>query len=88
MLLLNAADTPIMLNALVARIRQLFRKTLKKVHKMVLADRKVADTLKISEGSVFTILHEHFSMRKSSVRNGYDHKQQRVDDSERCLKLF
>ena len=42
---------------------------IKKVHKMVLANRKfklreVADTLKISEGSVFTILHEHLSMRK------------------------
>ena len=37
-------------------------------NKMVLADRKlklreIADTLKISEGSLFTILHEHLSMR-------------------------
>ena len=36
---------------------------IKEVHKMVLADdelklRKISDTLKISEGSVFTILHE------------------------------
>ena len=36
---------------------------------MILADRnlklrKIADTFKISEGSVFTILHEHFSIRK------------------------
>ena len=36
---------------------------------MVLADRKlklreIADTLKISKGSVFTILHEHLCMRK------------------------
>ena len=35
---------------------------------MVLADRKlklreIADTLKISKGSVFTILHQHLSMR-------------------------
>ena len=40
---------------------------IKNVHKMVLADRKlrlreVADTLKISEGSVFTILRENLSM--------------------------
>ena len=42
---------------------------IKKAHKIVLADRKlklrdIADTLKISEGSVFIILHEHLSMRK------------------------
>ena len=42
---------------------------IKKVHKMVLADRKlklpeIADTLKISEDSIFTILHENLSMRK------------------------
>ena len=41
----------------------------KKLHKIVLADRKLklyetAEELKISEGSVFTILHEHLSMRK------------------------
>ena len=38
-------------------------------HKIVLGDRKlklreIADTLKISEGSVFTILHESLGMRK------------------------
>ena len=43
--------------------------TMEKVHKIVLADRKlklreIADTLKISEGSLFTILHENLSMRK------------------------
>ena len=42
---------------------------IKKVHKMVLVDGKsklceIADTLKISEGRVFTIFHEHLSMRK------------------------
>ena len=42
---------------------------IKEVHKMVLADRnlklyEIADTLNISEGSVFTILHDHLSMRK------------------------
>ena len=44
---------------------------IKKVHKLILADRKlklldIADTLKISEGSVFTILHEHLNMRQQS----------------------
>ena len=39
-----------------------------KVHKKVLGDRKmklreIADTIKISEGSVFTILHECLGMR-------------------------
>ena len=39
------------------------------VHKIVLDDQKlklreIADTLKISEGSVFTILHESLGMRK------------------------
>ena len=40
-----------------------------KVRKIVLGDRKlklceIAKTLKISEGSVFTILHESLGMRK------------------------
>ena len=40
-----------------------------KVHKIVLRDRKlkfreISDTLKMSEGSVFTILHESLGMRK------------------------
>ena len=44
-------------------------KNITKVHKIVLGDRKlklreIADTLKISEGSVFTILHESLGMRK------------------------
>ena len=39
------------------------------LHKLVLADRKlklreIAEELKISEGSVFNILHEHLSKRK------------------------
>ena len=41
----------------------------KKLHKLVLADQKlklheIAEELKISEGSVFTILDEHLSVRK------------------------
>ncbi|KAF8789505.1 Histone-lysine N-methyltransferase SETMAR like protein [Argiope bruennichi] len=64
-------------------------------NKVILKDRKMklretADTLKISEGSVFTILHEHLGMRKLLskwvlrlfTRN---QKQQRIDDSERFL---
>ena len=70
----------------------------KRLHKLVLADRKlklreIAEELKISEGSVFTILHEHLSMRKLCSKwvprlLTVDQKQQRVDDSERCLQLF
>ena len=42
---------------------------IKKLHKFVLANCKlklheIAEELKISEGSVFTILHDHLSMRK------------------------
>ena len=65
---------------------------------MVLADFKskfhqIADTLKILEGSVFTILHEHLSMGKLCSKwvprlFTVDQKQQRIDDSERCLELF
>ena len=66
---------------------------------MVLADRKLklrqnAVTLKISKGSsVFTILHEHLNMRKPCSKwvprlLPVDQKQQRVDDSKRCLELF
>ena len=41
----------------------------KKLHKLVLANCKlklheIAEELKISEGRVFTILHEHLSIRK------------------------
>ena len=65
MLTLNAVvRTQMMLNAQVTQIQQLSRKTPKKLYKLVLADRKlklceIAEGLKISEGSVFTILHEH-----------------------------
>ena len=65
MLTLNVvAQTQMRLNAQVAQIRQLSRKTLKEFHKLVLADRKlkfweIAEELKISEGCVFAILHEH-----------------------------
>ena len=55
--------------------------------------REIADTLKISEGSVFTILHESLGMRDLFSKWVLrlltpDQKKQRVEDSERCLKLF
>ena len=71
---------------------------IKKVYKMVLPNRKlklleIADILKISEGSAFTILHEHLSMRKLFLKwvrrlLRVDQKQQRIDDSKRSLELF
>ena len=67
-----------------------------KAHKIVLLDRKlklreIADTLKISEGSVFTILYESLGMRKLFwewvPRLPTPHQKQRVEDSEYCLEL-
>ena len=62
-----------------------------KVHKIVLDYSKlklrmVADTLKISEGSVFTILHKSLGMHKFFLKwvprlLAPDQKQQRVKDS-------
>ena len=69
-LTLNAVvQTQIMLNAQVTQIWQLSKKTQQKLYKHILADRKlkfcvIAEKLKVTEGSVFTILHEHLSMRK------------------------
>ena len=55
--------------------------------------REIADTLKISEDGLFTILHESSRMRE--LFSKYvprlltpDQKQQRVEDSKRCLELF
>ena len=55
--------------------------------------REIADTLKISEGSVFTILHESLGMHKLFLKwvprlLTPDQKQQCFEDSERCLELF
>ena len=82
--LIAVVQTPMTLNAL--------------VHKIVLGGRKlklreITDTLKISKGSVFTILHESLGMRKLFSKwvprlLTPDQIQQRVDDSERCLELF
>ena len=59
-------------------------------HKLVLADRKlklreIADELKISEGSPFTILNQHLSMRKLCLLT-VNQIQERVDDSVYYLR--
>ena len=69
-----------------------------KVHKLVIFERKlklreIAETIKLSEGSVFTIMHEHLTMRKLFSKwvpylLTVDQKQQRVDDSEQGLAMF
>ena len=65
----------------------------KKLHKIVLADhklklRKIAEELKISEGSVFIILHEHLSMIKLCSKWVLHllivNQKQRVSDSKHC----
>ena len=55
--------------------------------------RGIADILKISEGNVFTILHESLGMRKLFSKwvprlLTPDQKQQRVENWKRCLELF
>ena len=70
----------------------------RKLHKLVLADRKlkfyeIAEEMKIPEDSLFTILHEHLSIRKHCSKwvprlLTIDQKQQHVDNSEHCLQLF
>jgi hypothetical protein len=63
---------------------------IKKVHKIILNDRKVklieiADTLKISKKRVENIVHEHLYMQKLCAkwvpRVQIDQNQQCVDDS-------
>ena len=71
---------------------------IKKVHKLVISDRKlklreIAKTVKITEGRVFTIMHEQLTMRKLFSKEvprllTVDQKQHRVDDSEQCLVMF
>ena len=80
MLTLNAfVQTQMMLNAQVAQI--------------VTENTKKSTNSFLSEGSVFTILHEHLWMRKLCSKWVsrlliVERKQQRVDDSERCLQPF
>ena len=50
-------------------ILAVFLENIKKFHKLVLANHKlklceIAEELKISEGSVFTIWHDHLLMKK------------------------
>ena len=96
---LNAAvQAPMMLHVLDVQLRHQLQKTFKKIHRIVLDDRKVkvreiADIVKISTERVRNILHEHLHMKKLCARwvprfLTIDQKQQRVDDSERGLKLF
>ena len=45
------------------------QENIKKIHKLVISDRKlklreIAEAVKISEGSVFTIMHKHLTLRK------------------------
>ncbi|KAF7274584.1 hypothetical protein GWI33_012768 [Rhynchophorus ferrugineus] len=71
---------------------------IKKIHKMILNDRKLkldetADTLKISTECVHHIIHEYLVMRKLCAKwlpreLTFDQNQRRVDDSEQCLKMF
>ena len=54
---------------------------------------KIVEELKISEGSVYIILHEHLSMRKLCSKwvshlFTVHQKQQCINNSERCLQLF
>lgn len=73
-------------------------KNIKKTHKIILNNRKVklseiAETLKISKERAGHIVHEYLGMRKLCAKwmpreLTIDQKQQRVDDSEQCLKLF
>ena len=54
---------------------------------------ELADIVKISYGSVFTILHEHLGMRKLCAKwvpreLTVDQKQQQIDVSEECLELL
>lgn len=56
-------------HARIGQIQVFCQKPCKNEHKIVIADRKfslreIVESLKISENSVFTILHEHLSMRR------------------------
>ena len=63
----------------------------KKIRQIVLADRKlklreISEELKISEGSVFTILHEHLSMRKLCSK--VPHSRSKITTRRRFRALF
>ena len=79
-----------MQSAVDAQMRLLFQK----IHKLVKNDRKwkvheLAGIVKISDSSVFTILHENLGMQKLCAKwvpreVTVDQKQQRIDVSEEC----
>ena len=69
----------------------------KKLHKLILANHKlklceIAKELKITKGSLFTILHEHLSMRKLCSKKVLCfltvNQKQYIDEPECCLQLF
>jgi hypothetical protein len=71
---------------------------IKKVHKIILNDRKVklieiSETLNISKKRVEHIVHGYLDMQKLCSKLvprvlKIDQNQQRVDDSEQCLAIF
>jgi hypothetical protein len=73
-------------------------KSIKKVHKIILNDRKVnliaiAETLKISKKCIEHIVHEYLDMLTLFAKwlphlLTIDQNQQRVDDSELVLAIF
>ena len=81
MLTLKAVvQTQIILNAQVTQKSVVVPENTKKLHKLVLANCKLkscemAEELKISEGSVFTILHEHLSMRNLCSKFAHSHSR-------------
>ncbi|XP_025162257.1 histone-lysine N-methyltransferase SETMAR-like [Harpegnathos saltator] len=78
--------------------KRLTDENIKKVHKIILNDRRVklidiAETLKISKERVGHIVHEYLNMRKLCAKwvprvLTIDPKQQRFDDSEQYLAIF
>ena len=75
-----------------------FPENTKKLNKLLFSDcklksRKIAVVLKISQSSVFFIFQEHLLTRKLWSKwlprlLSVDQKQQRIDNSERCLQQF
>ena len=69
-----------------------------KILQIILSDRKVklqeiADILKISKGTVFKVVHENLNTTKLYSKwvprlLTVEQEQQRIHDSERCLKLL
>ena len=99
MQILNAVEqTPKTRSAQVVQLRRLRPKTQEKILKIISFDRKVklqeiADILKISKGTGLKVVHENLSIKKLYSKwvprwLTLEQKQQRIHDSERCLKLF